>query len=663
MIHFIQHSQPTTITKSYSKDVNINLSLNDALTLLNKHNLLALDTETTGLDTLHTDLLMLQLGTEEGDQFVFDMRNIDVERFRGLLEAPSRIFIGHNIKFDYNVLKARKILLTNVYDTMVADQVIYNGMYDIQYIRKNHRFSLAGVYKYYFEESIDKETRKQFHQVQKEQFTEQQIVYGALDVVYPFKIKAKQALKIAEMQLQPCIDLENKVVLALGDIEYNGFHLNKEKWLILNSQYKAKALVTEHKLDELILSQEQKWVNKYKLDAHQVDLFDPSFETKRLTTINWNSDKQVYELLNKVFNLSPTDKHGKKSSGANAIELLSSKHEITTLLLDLRKEEKAVTSFGEVYLTKFQDPDGRIRTQYNQIIETGRISSRSPNLQQIPKEINFRAAFEAPDGRVIITADYSAQEARIMADRADDKSYIDFFLTGAADIHSFVATKLFSASFGKEFIVTSKNENKEYRQKGKILNFSISFGASAFTIAQSLKIPQPEAQELLDSFFKGFPELKQMFDANKKFALSNGFIRTNPITNRIRYFRYWDEYLKLKSKLGLTHEERSSLMKTMGNIERRALNTPIQGTASDVTKTAIVMIREKLINLGIMPYDSNAIAKLVSVVHDETSIECIEERAEEIASIQQECMESAGSIFVKSMPMPAKPVIKKHWDH
>ena len=222
---------------------------------------------------------------------------------------------------------------------------------------------------------------------------------------------------------------------------------------------------------------------------------------------------------------------------------------------------------------------------------------------------------------------------------------------------------MFSAAFGKEFIVTQTNENKAYRQKGKILNFSISFGASAFTVAQSLKISQQEAQELIDSFYKGFPDLKQMFDANKKLALETGYIRTNPVTNRIRHFRYWQEYKNLSAKAQLTREEISASMKTKGNIERRAMNTPIQGTASDMTKTAIVLIRDRLLKLGIMPYDRNAVAKLVSVVHDETSIECVEDRAEEIASIQKECMESAGAIFVKSMTLPAIPVIKKHWDH
>lgn len=576
MIHLIQHSKNTT-NKSYADNVDVTMSLDDALAFLNSYNILALDTETDGLNVHTASLLMLQIGTEDDHQFVFDMRNMPVERFRSLLEASNRTFIGHNIKFDYNILKSRKLLLNNVYDTMVVDQVLYNGLYDMQFIRKNRRFSLAGVYKHYFKENIDKETRQQFHQIQQEPFTTQQIVYGAMDVVYPFRIKKMQEALIDQYELKACVELENKVVLALGDIEYNGFNLNRDKWLKLTGEFKKKILVTQHELDTLLLSQGTKWSNKYKLDARQADLFDPSFETQRLTNVNWGSDKQVYEILTKVFDLHPVDKHGKPSSGANAIELLPSSHQITTLLLNLRKEEKAVSSFGEEYLKKFQQPSGRIHTQYNQIIETGRISSRNPNLQQIPKGIDFRAAFEAPEGRLIITADYSSQEARIMADRAKDQSYIDFFLTGAADVHSFVATKMFSASYGKEFIVTSTNENKAYRQKGKILNFSISFGASAFTVAKSLKISQTEAQELVDSFFQGFPTLKAMFDADKQFAIARGFIRTNSITNRIRHFRYWRDYMALKSQKFLNGEQRSTMMKTQGNIERRAMNTPIQG--------------------------------------------------------------------------------------
>jgi DNA polymerase-1 len=661
MIYFIQNPQkPSSI--QYSNKICCTLTLDEALKNLSQYKELALDTETAGLG-LNALILMLQLGTSNGDQYVIDMRGIDIEAIKRLLESTNVLFIGHNIKFDYNVLKRLKILLNKVYDTMVVDQVIHNGKYSIVDIVRQHRFSLNGVYFHYYGINIDKETRQQFYKMTDQDFTEQQIKYGALDVVYPFEIKAKQKDLIERYSLETCVDLENRTVLALGDIEYNGFNLNREKWLEINRKYKLRVIETTSKLDELLLSQENSKIDKYRCNAYQKDLFDENYENRRSSIINWGSDQQVYEVLSSVFNINPVDKHSKNSSGANAIELLDERYPITDLILKLRKEEKAVSSFGLDYLEKFLGPDGRIRTSYNQIVETGRISSRNPNLQQIPREEEFRCAFDAPEGRKIITADYSGQEARIIADRAQDESYINFFKNDGGDIHSFVATKMFSASFGKEFIVTKDNENKAYRYKGKTINFAISFGGSAYALSKSLKIPESEAQELIDAFFKGFPQLKAMFDKNKEFALKYGYILTNDIIKRIRHFKYWDRYKELMRKSVRTPEERSELMKTKGRIERRALNTPIQGTASDMMKLALIFIRESLLNKGIMPYDTTANIKLVNVVHDECSTECTNELAEETARIQKECMERAGAFLVKSIPMTAQPVIKNHWDH
>lgn len=663
MIHLVHCYQKIDEIKHYSSDIVTDTTIDQALEKLSKHDILALDTETTSLDVLRAKLLMLQIGIENGDQFVFDMRTVSIEALRSLLESKTITFVGHNIKYDYNVLKTHKILLNKVYDTMVVDKVLYNGDYTIKEIIKNRRFSLAGVYKHYFDVDIDKETRQQFHTVHDQQFTEQQIRYGALDVVFPLEIKEKQQGLINRLEVQRTVDLENSVLLALGDIEYNGFHLNSKKWLDIAESYKPKIIETTAQLDNLLLKQDLSKIGKYVKNSYQIDLFDSSFENRRKTIVNWGSDKQVYDILSKVFNIYPTDKYGKPSSGAQAIELLPEEHEITKLILKLRKEEKAVSTFGKKFLDKFLNEDSRIRTSFNQIVETGRISSRNPNLQQIPAEMSFRSAFEAPEGCKIVTSDYSSQEARIMADKAKDESYIKFFNSGAEDIHSFVATKMFSAAFGKEFIVTKTNKNKAYRQKGKTINFAISFGGSAFALSKSLKIPQEEAQELIDSFFKGFPKLRQMFETNKQFALQYGFIRTNPVVNRIRKFRYWNEYIELLSRPSLSREEISKLMRVKGKIERRALNTPIQGTASDMTKTALVLIRRNLISLGYIPYDREAQVKLVSVVHDECSIECKEELSEQVADLMKKNMEEAGSYYVKSMVMKADPVIKNYWDH
>ena len=604
---------------------------------------------------------MLQIGVKGGDQYVFDMRSVPIEALRSLLEDTSVTFVGHNIKYDYNVLKTHGMLLHKLYDTMVSDQVIYNGEYEMAYIRKNRRFSLAGVYAHYFGVNIDKETRQQFHTVHDNQFTEQQIRYGSLDVVYPFEIKDEQDRLALELGVERTIALENKVLLALGDIEYNGFHINPKRWLEISIDYRLRILETTAQLDRLLLSQDPSKVNKYRKIAYQTDIFDSSFENRRYSIVNWGSDKQVYEILSKVFDMYPVDKYGKPSSGAVAIELLPQSHEITRLILKLRQEEKVISSFGSKFLDKFLTKESRVHTHFNQIVETGRMSSRNPNLQQIPAEEAFRKAFEAPEHKLIVTADYASQEARIMADRAQDESYIDFFKTGDGDIHSFVATKMFSAAKGKEFIVT-KTKNKEYRQKGKTINFAISFGGSAHTLSRNLKIPIEEAERLIDSFFKGFPKLRVMFEKNKEFALYHGYIRTNDVVNRLRKFRFWDDYNELRNKRNLSREEMSKLMRLKGKIERRALNTPIQGTASDMTKTALVLMREELLLNGIRPF-SNAEVKLVNVVHDECASEGNEDLADFTSDMMKRSMEKAGTFFVKSMEMTATPIIKKYWDH
>jgi DNA polymerase-1 len=634
--------------------------IDDALEILQNEPLLALDCETTGLDPRKKSIIMLQFGTPTGDQIVVDTRDYPVELFTNILTDPTKTFIGHNIKFDYNMLKPYRTLLCNVYDTMVAEKVIHNGAYNAIEAMKAKRFSLAGVYYHYFNKIIDKTTRDEFQTIKSQPFTHAQITYGANDVLYPFHIKEQQEKLIEQHDLNNCIKLENKLVLVLGDIEFNGFHINRDKWLRTVKRYTEKLKVTTKKLDNLLLET----APQYAIDAFQQDLFDSSYMNTRTCKVNWSSDKQVHDILSNIYNINPVDKYKRPSTGAAAIQALKEKHDITDLILQYREEEKVITSFGTEYLKKYVGDDNRVRTTYNQIIETGRMSSRKPNLQQIPDNDSFRKAFEAPEGRLISTADYSGQEARIIADKAQDENYINFFKSGDGDIHSFVSTTMFSAAFGKEFIVTKRNKNKAYRQKGKIINFFLSFGGSAYTLSQTLQLTEKEAQELIDAFYKGFPTLKIMFDKCKRFALNNGFIITNNVTKRIRWFPEWSRYMELKQIAyeEKRPEERSEMARIRGHIERRAMNTPIQGTAGDMTKTALVILRDKLIATGVLPY-AEAEVKIVSVVHDECSLEIKESLAEKYSGIQQESMEEAGEVFVNSIPMIATPVIDKYWCH
>lgn len=648
-----------------------NKPLESLVKLLSEEEILVLDCETTGLNPLVDKVVMFQFGTGT-DQYVIDTRGFSFSKyFKPLLENSNILKIGHNIKFDYNMLKQYDIVLENVYDTMVCDRVIYNGKYSMAEMIKLKRYSLAGVYRHYFKKHISKTVRNEFLTWGNKPFTSEQIVYGAKDVVYPLEIHNVQKHWINSYNLTKKISLENKALLAIGDIEYNGFYLDSTKWLKIYNTYFPRKKETALLLDKILIEK----TPSAEVKCYQLSLFE-TVTRERLTDINWDSDKQVYNVLTTSFGIFPQDKDGKNSSGAKALELLPDKPTIVKALLKYRKESKIISSFGKDYLTKFLHEDSRLRTSYNQMVDTGRMSSRNPNMQQIPKgkdkdsegnySDDFRGAFVALPGKKIVTSDYSAQEQRVMCDKAKDENFIDFFNKGGGDIHCFVSEIMFSASAGHHVEVLNDKTHPNYhlRQKGKILGFMISFGGSAFTLSKTLKISVEEAEELVNSYFKGFPKLKKMFDTSVKEALANGYIRMNNVTNGIRWLPEFDEYKSLSNipREELSKEQKSKLAKLKGRMRRKAMNTPIQGTSADMTKTALILFRQYLIELGIRP-TYNAKAKIVSVIHDEICSEVDNDIAEKIAKLQQKAMETAGKVFVKSVKMTAEPVIDLHWDH
>jgi DNA polymerase I len=631
------------------------------LIVLSKEKVLALDTETNGGHPLINNIIMLQLGTPSGDQYIVDCRDYDIKILKPLLENKDIIFVGHNIKFDYNMLKQYGILLYKVYDTMVADQCLYNGKYGMKEIIKTKRFSLMGVYRFYFRKKIDKDTRQEFLSVFNKAFTEKQLQYGALDVVYPLEIKIEQERVASYHNLQDYIRLENKVLLALGDMEYNGLLVDTIKWNEVLKDYAKNIKQTILDLDQYLL--DQIGGERYKLNGTQLSLFKEDTIDERLTTINWRSNKQVLDLLKEIFNITPLDKHGNSSSGKGALNILDpfKNMKVVKLILKHREEEKILSSFGKKYLVKHIDFDGRIRTTFNQVVSTGRVSSRKPNLQQVPKEDKHRSCFIASPGYQISSADYNSQESRIMADLSNDPSMLNFFRQGGSDLHSFVATKVFSVKFGKEFNV-STTENSEYRQYGKILNFSISYGASAYGIALTYGITQQEAQELIDLFYMSFPGLIPLFEKAKRFGLENGYIITPGTIKARRWFPEWLEYKKLIIKRNPTQEERKQIMRLKGAIERRSQNYIIQNSAGIMTKLAMIILRDRIIEEGILPF-KDAPVKLLLTIHDELLIEARDELINKFSLIQKESMEKAGSYICKKIIVKATPLVSTCWTH
>lgn len=604
-----QESQEKELEVSYIKE------LSEIYEKLKDEKVLALDTETTGLDPIKHYPIMLQFGTEK-DQYVIDIRGEDLTPLLPLF-SNDILFVGHNLKFDYNMLKNKGIVFNKLYDTMLAEMCLENGKYDRATIKKNKPFALKTLALKYLNEDVGKETREEFVSWGSTPFTYRQIVYGAKDVIFPLKIRKHQEILIERYELEKAVALENKVCLTLGDIEYNGIYLDSKRWIDVNEKSKKELKKIYSELDKLVIEKDSSFYNA----SVQLDLFSNILEDKyrRLTNINWDSALQVISILVNTFGIKPYDKDGKISGGAKALELLPEKPPIVEKLLEFRKKQKIVNTFGTSFLSKFRYEDGRIRTSFNSMVDTGRVSSSKPNMQQIPGNKDFRSCFLATKGKVLITADYSNQEGRIMADKSNDEAYIDFFNNGDGDAHSFIARTLFSAAEGKPVDVKNDKSHPNYhlRHKGKVLNFFISFGGSAFTLSKTLRISTDEAQYLIDNFYKGFPGLKKMFDSSGKEALETGKIRTNDVTKRIRWMRGWRELQILKQKgfKNLTQEERKTMGGLQGQIKRRGQNTPIQGSAGDMTKTALILIREKLIKNHILPFKDAAI-KIVNVVHD-----------------------------------------------
>ena len=626
---------------------------------------IGLDCETTGLDPKKDKVVMLQIG-DLNNQFVIDTRGIKLDFLKPLLEDNTKTFIGQNIKFDYNMLKQFGILLPKVYDTMVTDQVLFNGKYSKDYLRKAKRFSLKGIYKYYFEKDIEKEVRNEFLTWGNNSFTAEQIHYGAKDIIYPLQIKQQQEIWIKRYALDKTISLENKVLLALGDIEYNGMKIDTAKWKNISIIIKERLKNTIAELDSILIDQNKKYLTKYV----QLDLFTGKPNTDRKTDVKWSSDKQVLNILVNEFNIRPEEKDGKLSSSTKALEMLSIQEgnlPIVKTLKKYRKESKVISSFGEKYLLKFLKANNRLHTRFNSVMSTGRISSSNPNLQQIPNTKEFRACFIPTDNTFeIAAADYSAQEQRIIASKSKDENYLNFFNKGKGDIHSFIASRMFSAARGEEVEVVNDESHPNYklRQQGKILGFMISFGGSAFTLSKKLRISKEEAQSLIDAFFKGFPTLLTMFNENAEFAYKYGYIRANNVTNRLRWLPEWKEFQQLSAikRKDRTAEQNSRLGSLKGKIRRRALNTPIQGTAGDITKTALILYREYLLSKGIKPFD-NAIVKLIGQVHDEIIIEYKKELSNTIVKELENCMIKAGSFYCKGLEMTATAKTGDHWIH
>lgn len=385
-----------------------------------------------GLSPYLSKIVMFQIGTLD-KQFIIDTRYYSIDKLLPILSDKKIVKVGHNIKFEYvHILHNYGVRLENVYDTQINEEIIYCGIKKIE-------FSLKALIERYFDVKVNKATRLEFLKIQDRPFSFEQLKYGAEDIIYPLKIKALQKAKIDSEKLNNVSDLENKFVLVLGDIEYKGMNLNKEKWIEIYN--KNKPLVNQSKitLNDFII----KYYRDSRFVSNQLDLFN----TESVCNISWSSPKQVIDFF-KYIDACPQEvsKQTKKLEyTVNAKLLQSSLHTINKTKPDYIKQfikayciykeyEQRCTTFGIDFFKYINPVSGRVHSNFKQVLNTGRISSTNPNLQNIPSDEVYRKAFDALDGYDIVNADYGGQETVVLANVSEESNISRLIIEGG-DMH------------------------------------------------------------------------------------------------------------------------------------------------------------------------------------------------------------------------------------
>lgn len=582
-------------------------------------------------------LLCFQVG-DKNNQFVIDTSQIDIKFLKSLLEDKKKVKIFMNAFFDLRFIFHYDIFPNNIYDLFLAEMLLTLG----KKVQKGYR-SLEQMSDRYLGVPVSKDMRGQIHWRGLDSAV---IKYAATDVMHMEDIMHKQLIKIREYDMQVALDLENAFVRPLAYTSYKGFKVNSEKWMTHyeNNLEKRKEL--------------SKQLGKWLIDNEHYEFLDNTLFEGLVPNINWNSPTQVVRLFKKLgipTEIPDKEKGGMRTSvdGKHLLRYLDD-FEILPIYLDYKEVEKELSTYGKNFLHENVNPvTGRIHSEFFQLVDTGRISSSNPNLQNIPSEDHYgnthplREAFEADEGKILIVSDYSQQEPLVTAEYCQDPYLLDFVLNGDGDTHSLVATMISKYLLGKKVRVTKANNpivkryGKPIRFIAKMINLGLDYGKTAYSIKDDLKISQEEAQTLIDIIKSKTPKKEEYFTRWRNFVKKNGYIIIDPITKRRCWFNKWHEINKPK---------------ILGELERFAQNYRIQGTGASMMKLAIILFYDFT-----LAYNKQYELYIVNMIHDEIVLEVPKYQAELTAKKIVELMINAGKVFCKTVPMKVEPVISPIW--
>lgn len=620
------------------------------------------DAETRGFDPYTKPLISLQVGDFD-TQYIIDCETVDIKQFKPQLE--NKLLLLQNGKFDLKFLYHQGVYPRKIYDTFVAEKVLTCGL-DFA------RAALDVLTEKYAGVTLDKSVRVD---IPKEGLSPRVISYAADDIKYLGIIRDAQMKLATQQDLIAVINLENRFTPCLAYIEYCGFKLDSDKWKAKMAGDLSLMQDFEKQLNDWVMTNGDK-----KYIEQQLNMFQDQG-----CTINWSSPGQVvkfFELLG--MDCTVVEKGVvKKSVEAKAIKKYSDEYEIVKIYLEYKQAEKVVTTYGDSFLQQINPITGRIHTNFKQVLDTGRISSGGKdkdkkinliNFQNIPADPDTRACFVAEPGNTLIICDYLGQEQIVLANYSLDPGILKFYDEGLGDMHSYVASLIFPELQGLT-LDEVKSKHKDKRQIAKTASFSINYGGVGTTIAANQGISKEEGDRVYEAYFKAFPGLNTYFTKARKQGLADGYVFISPITKRKSYIPFYDKYIELANQInqkfwtdyreskqrgGSDFPAKKKIVKDYfyykGEIERKSLNFPIQGSSADMMKIACLYIFDYILDNNLF-----GIVKFVNSIHDEAVVECPRDLSEGVQDVVSNSMLRAGKFFCKRIPIQVSSDIEVCW--
>lgn len=581
--------------------------------------IIALDVETTSLQAMQAELVGISLAVSPDEGYYvpvghdpdfagYDQLDLEMvlETLRGPLTHPAISKIGHNLKYDFIILARRGLRVAPLtFDTMLAEWLCDPSSHNLGL--KNLAWVRLGIEMTEIEELIG---HGRAQRSMAEVSIEKVAPYAGADARVCHMLMPELEKEIMEKALDALLrDLEMPLIPILADMEMAGIMLDSE----FLQGYSSKLA---RKLDEI----------ETQIYQHVGRRF------------NINSTQQLSRILFEELKLSPPDRTRKTSSGqystaASVLEELKNKHVVIPLILSYRELGKLKSTYVDALPQQVNPNTGRLHTSYNQTgTVTGRIASSDPNLQNIPIRTDLgreiRRGFVSQPGNWLLSVDYSQIELRIVAHVSEDEAMIAAFLADQ-DIHSATAAAIFG--------LPAEEITPEMRRHAKAVNFGLIYGMSPYGLTRATDLTLAEAEDFVEKYFKRFPGVHRYLDQTKRTAAEKGYVET--LLGRRRYF----PELK-RSAANISEQARM-------RAEREAINAPIQGSAADIIKIAMLRLPTELQEKGLG-------AKMLLQVHDELVLECAQTELEPTAQLVKSVMQQA---FKLQVPLSTDAKAGPNW--